>query len=161
MAATNTMGTSNRVVTGLLGMSPALSIAGSRPRDDDSAINGGLTEIRLASSGAYPGAVDVYWAKDGGYFEKYGLDVTMTPPFLSAADLANTVIGGDADLAILLGTVVPTVRHVGRPWTIVGTTQTPIPGWDALVGVAEATSDQPSAAAYADGVNNTFAAKVK
>lgn len=112
---------------GVLALVLAATTSACGSSDESSTTKDGLTKVRLASAGAYPTAVDVYWAKEGGFFEKHGLDVTLNPPSFSAADLANTVISGDADLAVLLGTVVPSVRQAGKPLTIVGTTQTPIP----------------------------------
>ena len=109
----------------------ALTLSACGPSDSSSppASTDGkqLTKVRVANAGAIPATVDLVWGQEGGFFQKHGLDVTLNPPQNSAADLANTVVNGDADVAVTIGTVVPSARSAGRKLTIVATTQVPIP----------------------------------
>ena len=105
----------------------ALTLSSCGSGGDQPASADGLTKVRVANSGMLPASADLAWAIEGGFFEKNGLDVTLNPPQLSASDLAGTVINGDADVALVNGTAVPSARQVGRPLTIVATTQAPFP----------------------------------
>ena len=109
----------------------ALTLSACGPSDSSSppaATDGKqLTKVRVANSGMIPSSLDLVWGQEGGFFQKHGLDVTLNPPQLSAAESVNTLISGNADLSITSGSVVPSARSAGRKLTIVATTQVPIP----------------------------------
>lgn len=86
-----------------------------------------LTKVTVGNFGMLPAAMDMVWGVEGGFFKKHGLDVTLAPPQASASDLANLVVNGQADVAIISGTVVPSARRAGRELKLVATTQIPVP----------------------------------
>lgn len=93
---------------------------------DDSADEGGLTTIRVATAGMLPTYEDLVWGIEGGFFEDQGLNVEMTPP-LYATDALNAVMNDDADMSITTATLAASARSVGRPVTVVATSQSPYP----------------------------------
>lgn len=111
-----------------LAMAPllVLSLASCGTSDDLATNADGLTKVTVASAGMIPTSLDLVWAVEGGFFEKHGLDVTMTPP-IYASDLVNAVMNDDADLAMATGTLVASARNAGRPLTVVATSQAPYP----------------------------------
>lgn len=104
----------------------ALTLSACGGGDDKASDDSGLTTFRVASAGKIPSSMDLVWAIEGGFFEKHGLDVEMTPP-IYAADLINTIMNGDAEVAMATGTLVATARSVGRPATVVATSGSPFP----------------------------------
>ena len=104
----------------------ALTLSSCGSGGDQPASADGLTKVRVASAGMIPTSVDLAWAIEGGFFEKNGLDVSLTPP-LYASDLVQAVMSGSAELAMATGTLVASARGAGRPLTVVGTYQAPFP----------------------------------
>jgi NitT/TauT family transport system substrate-binding protein len=81
----------------------AATVTASSARRAEAA--GLLTPLKVAASPIDPMAL-VYYAKDQGYFERAGLDVTIIPLQGGGAGPTAAILGGALDLAIVDATVL-------------------------------------------------------
>ena len=81
----------------------AAAVAAPRARRAEAA--GTLTPLKVGAFPIDPMGV-VYYAKDQGYFERAGLDVTITPFGGGGAGMTSAILAGSLDLAILDPTVL-------------------------------------------------------
>jgi NitT/TauT family transport system substrate-binding protein len=104
----------------------ALSLSACGSGDDGPADENGLPVVRVTNAGMIPAYEDVVWGIEGGFFEKAGVKVKMTPPIYSQ-DALNALMNGDAELSLITATNVASARAAGRPLKVVGATQVPYP----------------------------------
>lgn len=119
-------GRAARVLAPLMASVLALSLSACGGGDDAPADEGGMPTVRVTSAGNIPAYEDVIWGIKGGYFEKAGVKVEMTPPLYSQ-DALNALLAGDAELSIITATNVAGARDAGRPLKVVAETQAPYP----------------------------------
>lgn len=91
---------------------------------ENSAGEGALPKIRVATGGKVPAFAEVVWGIESGIFEKHGVDVEMTPPAYGP-DIANLVVNGNAEIGVSNATVVASARDAGRPLVSIATATTP------------------------------------
>lgn len=113
-----------KVLSLLMGAALAftLTACGSGSGSASSTNESSNTKIRLANFGMYPSSAYLALAIENGYFEKRGLDVQLNPPLLNSADMLNTVLNGDAELALTAPNGVAFARNLSKPVTILATT---------------------------------------
>jgi ABC-type nitrate/sulfonate/bicarbonate transport system substrate-binding protein len=97
--------------------------AGGSSAAGSTAASQGLTKLKIAYASPSAGFWTVYMAKDGGYFEKHGLDVTLTR--LASNLMVPAILSGEVDAVDLAaGGLVPAVL-AGADLTMVVSDTTP------------------------------------